>query len=585
MLETNSPRRLTTLIVLFPLIALFVYGGLSYMFFFYSQQQESKKVLVEYELSIMKNEKELLKEKVNTMIEFINYYDNRSSDKIKEDVKHIVSVTVNLANNLYEKYKDIKSDKEIQSMILSALENIKFEGNIGYLFVLNLNGDVKLHVDKQMQGTNILNIRDIYGKYIIKEFNEVLKKDSEGFVDYYWYIANGDRKSMHYKISFVKMLNCYDWYIGAGEYLKYMKKFVQKDILKYVSSKAHFNNGYFFIFETNNKMVFHPKDSNPVNLSLYKKIGFYMNNKELSYIDYVREYGWYIVATKSLNEIKENIINKRKQSDIKQHNDMKTNYYLLGVSWLISLLLSLYLSTVINRLLQTYKNQINDSNEQLIFQSRQALIGELFSMISHQWRQPVNKIASILALLRFELSGLKPTYKEIDEKCEEIENSIEFMSETIDDFRTFYKPKDHTDKVHLKNIIEQSLLFLESAIIKKDVQIVTKLDDLEYDLYTNEFQQVMLNLIKNAIDSIKEDGVISIHLYKDSREKIIIKIKDNGEGVDKKNLEKLFDPYFTTKKDSMGLGLYMTKMIIEKHMHGTISVKRLKIGTKFTIIL
>jgi signal transduction histidine kinase len=533
----------------------------------------------------MSLEKERLKEKLKNMVDFINYYDNQSSDKIKQDVKHIVSVTANMANNLYEKYKNIKSEDEIKQMILSALERMQFEGNMGYLFVLDLKGNVKLHIDKKIEGTNIINIQDTYGKYIIKEFNKVLKKDKEGFVDYYWYIVTESKDRMHYKISFVKMLNCYDWYIGAGEYLKYMKKFVQKDILEYIKSNAKFYNGYFFIFDKDENMIFHPDENSSTNLSNYKDIGVHIDKNELSYTKYIDEYGWYVVATRNLEDIKKTILERSKQSDIKQQSDTKTNFYLLSISWIISLLLSLYLSNIINRLLQNYKDQIDDSSEQLIFQSRQALIGELFSMIAHQWRQPINKIASILALLRYDLLSNTPSHKEIDQKCEDIENNIEFMSETIDDFRTFYKPKENTEVVDLQELIEQSLLFMEAAINKKDIKIVKDIKDVRYRLYANEFLQVMLNLIKNAIDAIEQKGFIKITLKKEKNKKIIIRVEDNGKGIKDNDIAKLFDPYFTTKKESMGLGLYMTKMIVEKHIGGNISVKRLKKGTIFTITI
>jgi signal transduction histidine kinase len=583
--DDKAPKHLTILIIVFPLIVLLVYGILSYTFFLYSQKKDSIARLNIYEQNFMNLEKERLKEKINSMVDFINYYDNQSSVKIKQDVKHIVSVAVDMANNLYKKYKGVKSDQEIKEMIISALDGMKFEGNMGYLFILDLKGNVILHIDKKMQGTNILNIQDIYGKYIIKEFNKVLKSSGEGFVDYYWYIANEDKKRMHYKISFVKMLDCYEWYIGAGEYLKYMKKFVQKEILEYISSNSKFYNGYFFIFDKEGRFILHPDNNRSVDMEVYKNEGFKKSDNEISYSRYIDEYGWYVVAVRSLKDIRATIMERSKQIEAKQRSDTKTNLYLLAVSWVISLLLSLYLSYIINRLLQNYKSKLDESNEQLIFQSRQALIGELFSMIAHQWRQPINKIASILALLRFDLSSKKPSYQEIDGRCEDIEDHIEFMSETIDDFRTFYRPKEHTEVVYLNEVIDRSIIFMESILNKKSIKIVKELESVRYRLYANEFLQVMLNLIKNAIDAIDKEGEIKITLKRNSDKKVMISVEDNGKGIDKSDISKLFDPYFTTKKESMGLGLYMTKMIIEKHMGGTIKVERLKKGTRFTITL
>ena len=584
MFRNITASRLTTLIIVFPLIALLVYGGTTYLFFFFTQQKETKLALKNYEQTLIDIEKERLKEKVNSLTQFINYYDSKSSDKIKEDVKNIVSVTVDVANNIYTKYKDIKSEKEIKEMIVSALKNIKFEGDIGYLFIVNLEGIAILHVDKKMQGTNILEIQDIYGKYIIKEFNKVLTNDGEGFVDYYWYIVSENRKTMHYKISFVKMLKSYNWYVGAGEYLKYMKKFVKKDIMDYIGTNSRFKNGHFFLFDSTGEVLFHPDDKYKFDISPYKQEGFYIDDKQISYTSYVKEFDWFVVANRDMKDIRASIEQNKKIAEIKRADDTKTNFYLLGFSWLISLLLSLYLSTVISRLLKNYERQINQANEKLIFQSRQALIGELFSMIAHQWRQPVNKIASILALLRFELQTGKLDVKEVDIKCHEIENSIEFISETIDDFRTFYKPKDNIESVNLSVLIEQSLSFVQNAIEKKNIVVVKELEEVEYKLYQNEFVQVMLNLIKNAIDAIDKDGTVTIKLYKQNHQ-VIISVENDGETIDDETIAKVFEPYFTTKKDSMGLGLYMAKIIIETHMQGSIKADKKPNFTLFTIEL
>ena len=583
----NKPSiRITTLILVFPLITLLLYGGLSHLFFFFAQHNEVKQELIKYEKTLMDAEKNNLKEKVENLVRFIRYYDGRSSDNIKEDVKSIVNVTADIANNLYAEYKDTMPKEQLQQIIISALKKIKFEGDIGYLFLLDLDGNTLVHVDEKMVGTNILNIRDVKGKYIVKEFNKILKEKGEGFVDYYWYIVSEDRKEMHYKISFVKLLDCYGWYIGAGEYLKYMTRFVQEDILKYIQANAKFKHGYFLVFDSKNKIMCDPEHIFSRELSKLKEKGFYKDEKYIAYTQYVPEYDWYITATKDLHEILSNINEKKHSSKSKEMENIRTNLYLLMFTWLISIFLSLYLSTVINRMLKSYEKRIQSANEKLIFQSRQALIGELFSMIAHQWRQPINKIASVLALLRFSLPEKKMDHTEIDAKCQEIEESIEFMSETIDDFRTFYQPKEMSEEVNLKELIDKSIDFLEGSIRKKHIEIVKDIEEVHFVLYGNEFLQVMINLIKNAVDAIEgKNGKIILTLHKKKNDTIVVTIEDNGKGIDNETLTKVFDPYFTTKEDSMGLGLYMTKIIVEKHMNGAIFVEILPKGTKFSIYL
>jgi signal transduction histidine kinase len=234
-------------------------------------------------------------------------------------------------------------------------------------------------------------------------------------------------------------------------------------------------------------------------------------------------------------------------------------------TWLLSIILSIYLSIIINKMLKKYDDQIKSTNDKLIFQSRQALLGDLLPMIAHQWRQPINKIASIIALLRFDENERKDE-KKLDAHYRQIEDNVEFMSETIDDFREFYQPKQSASVVNLKSLIEKSIEFIESAIRKKDIKLITDLDDINYTVYVNEFLQVMINLIKNAVDALDEGGVLEIKLYKE-KGLIKIEVKDNGKGIKEDMLDKIFEPYVSTKK-SMGLGLYMSKIIIEKHMKG-----------------
>ena len=582
--EHKSSIRITTLVVIFPLIVLLLYGMLTHMFFFFSQSEEAGKELVKYEKTLMDAQKDSLKEKVENLVQFVRYYDGRSSEKIKEDVKNIVNVTADIANNLYAEHHNTMEENELKEIIKSALRKIKFERDIGYLFLLDLKGNALIHVDKKIVGTNIMHIQDVYGKFILKEFNHVLEERGEGFVDYYWYIVSEDRKEMHYKISFVKMLDCYDWYVGAGEYLKYMKRFVQKDILKYIEANAKFKHGYFFISNSKEQIIFHPLTNGVKNLKKYQKEGFSSDEKYLSYTQYIPDYDWYITANKNLEEIRDTIDTKKMNSVEKEGAHIRTSLYILIFTWVISILLSLYLSMIINRKLKSYEAQLQDANDKLVFQSRQALIGELFSMIAHQWRKPINKIASILALLRFKLIDEKIAYTEIDSRCNDIEESVEFMSETIDDFRTFYQPKEGSEKVDLKELIEKSIHFLDASIRKKDVNIVTNLESIEFELFGNEFLQVMINIIKNAIDSVEKRGKVVIKLYRESSQ-VIVSIEDNGAGIDDDSLAKLFDPYYTTKEDSMGLGLYMTKMIIEKHMKGIIEVEKLSKGVRFNIYL
>jgi signal transduction histidine kinase len=577
--------KLTTLIILFPLMTLLLYGLLSYLFLFYSQKTNIKAELKRYELTLMQIHESALKEKVDTLAQFIHYYDNKSSDKIKEDAKSIVSLSVKVANNIIDSYENKLSKDELKELIINALKDIKFENNLGYLFLLDTNGKLYIHKDKNLIGKNLNNLKDINGKYIIKEFANIIKSKNEGYLDYYWYMPGKRKDELYYKISYVKKINKLNWYIGAGEYLKYMKEYIKKDMLKYIEDNYSYEDGYMFITNSQNSIVFAPKEEklSRDKLIKYRMDGIYKDNEIFAYTKYIPEYDWYITAIKKLKNIQKSIEAKKEQNEKRIERNIRANLYIMLATWLLSILLSLYLSTIINKMLKRYEQTITSTNEKLIFQSRQALLGELLPMIAHQWRQPINKIASVIALLRFDEDERKDE-KRVDEYYKQIENNVEFMSETIDDFREFYQPKQNKSFANLKELIEKSIEFVESVIRKKDIKLTTQLEDITHKIYINEFLQVMINIIKNATDALEEGGEIAIRLYR-NKGLIVIEVEDNGKGIDEQMLDKIFEPYVSTKENSMGLGLYMSKIIIEKHMHGVLKASNNPSkGACFTII-
>jgi len=580
----SRSTRITTLIILFPLITLLLYGALSHLFFFYTKNKDTAHELARYEKVLMDAQKSNLIEKVENLTRFIRYYNYRSGDKIKKEVKSIIYVAASIANNLYHRYHKEMDEASLKKLIISALRCVTFEHNVGYIFMQDKKGNVTIHPDPNIVGTNTLNLRDVNGKYLIKEFLGVLEAHGEGFVDYYWHIPGKDAKEMYYKITFVKMLDMYEWYIGAGEYLKYMTRQVSREMLAYIRDNAYFKGGYLFVSDSKNKILFHPENRKIEDLEHLRMEGIYTDDEKIAFTAYVAEYDWYITAVQDLKEIRKTITEKKEQSATLVAKDIRTNLYLIVVMWIISLLFSLALSSIVNKKLKQYEQKLSDTNDRLIFQSRQALIGELFSMIAHQWRQPINKIASILALLRFNTPNEKPDYQVLDQKFQEIEDSVEFMSDTIDDFRTFYQPKEGSEVVDLKLLIQKSIDFLSGNIRKKDIKVTTDLEEVSCQMYGNEFLQVMINLIKNACDAVEQRGTISVTLSRDAQQAVII-VEDDGAGIPPEYRDKIFDPYFSTKIDSMGLGLYMSKMIIERHLNGVVEVSSLVQGTQFTLKL
>ncbi|MGB5964991.1 MAG: HAMP domain-containing sensor histidine kinase [Sulfurimonadaceae bacterium] len=230
-------------------------------------------------------------------------------------------------------------------------------------------------------------------------------------------------------------------------------------------------------------------------------------------------------------------------------------------------------------------------DEFMLQQARMAQMGEMIAMIAHQWRQPLASIAAISANIQLSIALDEEIKKEaLREELRSIDNRTTLLSKTIDDFRNFYNTSNQKNVFNLEHTITQAIEVLTPAINNADVTVTFGSDlTAEISSFESEIIQVLMNIIKNAIDKLKEqegDKNISVRAYQDNRSVYVV-IEDSGGGVDEKIIDKIFEPYFSTKKEKngMGLGLYMSQLIIQEHCSGILSVHNSTQGALFTITL
>ena len=236
--------------------------------------------------------------------------------------------------------------------------------------------------------------------------------------------------------------------------------------------------------------------------------------------------------------------------------------------------------------------QKNREQEQLLIQkSKFIALGEMISNIAHQWRQPLSQLSALLMTLKlkYNMDKLDKTAMEI--KCIEAENIVEYMSHTIDDFRNFFMPNKDKKIFSIQDSIEEVLRIIGMSITNQEITIeVNILHDESILGYKSEYEQVVLNILSNAKDAIiasgKQGGKIIMSLESDESMVRLI-IQDNGGGIQIRPIERIFEPYISSKEqnEGTGIGLYMAKLIIEKNMKGKLDVRNEKEGAIFTVEL
>lgn len=231
--------------------------------------------------------------------------------------------------------------------------------------------------------------------------------------------------------------------------------------------------------------------------------------------------------------------------------------------------------------LKEQEKLLREKDHIMFQQSKMASMGEMLRNIAHQWRQPLSVISSSASglKLKHELEILHQ--EEIPEFCDGILKSSKYLSDTIDDFTDFFKNQNQKANFSIKDAIQRAIILSSASLKNNDIELKTQIEEVSIYGVENEFVQVLLNLINNAKDALKnikiENKTITI---KSLIEKNLLKIsiKDNAGGVPLKFIDKIFEPYFTTKDklQGTGIGLYMSQEIITNHLNGTIKVLNYK---------
>jgi len=300
------------------------------------------------------------------------------------------------------------------------------------------------------------------------------------------------------------------------------------------------------------------------------------------------------IVTNHIKEFKKNkqsILHKSKERWLTPKKSIKTPEWLLWslIGSIISILFLIFLVITFKRMVVKTSKKLIEKEKIMLMQSKQASMGEMLSLISHQWRQPLSVIGmssnNIKASIELEE---EITNQDIEEFIQITSNSVKYLSDTIDDFRNFFKPNKNITKTNISNILNKLKMIYANSLETNNIEfILENKQDYEIEIYINELLQVLLNIINNAKDALKEKETFNSKIIlttSQDQDNYYIKICDNAGGIPDKLADKIGTQYFTTKADrGSGLGLYMSKIIVEQNLHGSFSWKNIKDGVCFNI--
>jgi len=213
----------------------------------------------------------------------------------------------------------------------------------------------------------------------------------------------------------------------------------------------------------------------------------------------------------------------------------------------------------------------NRKKDQIMFQqSKLASMGEMMGAIAHQWRQPLNVLAINIQMLEDMEENGEINTNFIENFVEKNMETIQFMSQTIDDFKDFFEPTKQKEIFKLEDSITEVLKLIEKQLQNYNISINISSDNSEIESYKSEFKQVILNLLNNSKEAFIENNIQNPQIDIEIKERVIT-FSDNAGGIPKEIQNRVFEPYFTTKDNGTGIGLYMSKIIIEEHLNGKIS--------------
>lgn len=596
--RTNEERNIKRVVLLGSTFVVFIVSIVIAYLLISSEIQNVKDYIKSFKSTLVEREKFAIKTVVENLLNDIRYENNANKEEIKHQVKKQSIIAYNLALSLALQNSE-KNRNKIIKIIKEIIKSATNPNNEIDYFIFDGDGTLLLNTkNRENEGKNFIDFKDINEKSFIRE---IVKTD--GFVEYSWYRPNDSKIAK--KITYSKKIPSLGITIGSGSIIesnhtlsraisdKIEKENFSKDEFIFLYNIKSLNN-----IEKSSQLILE-KNIKTDNIELetinkiliannYKADVFYSYDNKLIYATYLPDIRTFISTGVYLNSINKIIEAKTIKANEKLNKKILSLVFTMFVIASIFFMLSYVISKKIERMFKNYRIKIARNQQLLIQKSKMASMGEMIGNIAHQWRQPLSQLSGLF----FDIESAYD-YKELDKKyltqrADEANDLIEYMSKTIDDFKEFYNPNTKKEKFNLIKTVQSAIKIVDSSLEFHNIKVSLHVDSsLHVEGFSNEFSQVILNLISNSKDIalIRDIKKPQIKIFSESiGDKISLHVEDNCGGIDKENIEKIFEPYFTTKYEyGTGIGLYMCKVIIENKMGGKIFAKNIKDGSQFTI--
>ncbi|RXJ91856.1 hypothetical protein CRV01_01865 [Arcobacter sp. CECT 8983] len=577
--------------------------------------------------------KRSIKEKIDNLTLLLN--ENYKNEIIRS--KHAIRDIVNLGylnlNLMYKNHSHL-SKEEFYSFINERMSKLRFfENKDGYFFLYDRkdakvisNASTPSHV-----GTSFKNIEDIKGTSLFENFEKTFENNkNQGFATWYWNRPNSKEKEK--KIGFIKIYEPLNIVIGSALYTKDIKQKISNNSIEFLKKLKYPNGSYIFIIDSKGTSILHRNKkiegvplnkldekiqenvTSIVNKAIKNKSAFieyqqseklfkgYVPSKKISYVRYVPVLDW-VIGTGLYNDNLNKEIN-RKQELLEKNleNDIATIVFASLLVTIVIIIIILILSKRLKNIFQYYSRSLENSNNKLHKlneeledkvkkqvntlrqkdsllnqQAKLAAMGEMLGNIAHQWRQPLSAISTLASGIRVKKEIGRINDEELDKDLQGIVTSTKLLSNTIDDFRNYYSKDKHIKEFKIEGTLNNVLNLISANLSNKDIELIFNIEEVFIHSYENELIQVLLNILNNAKDALLEKNsprYIFITIKK-QKKNALIEIYDNAGGIKEDIITRIFEPYFTTKFKSQGtgIGLYMTKNIIDSNLKGEIEVE------------